>query len=142
MKKLLCIISIVSLFWGCNKDNNSNSSAGNNYTGSYIGNVNLYINGNFHSTQSKSVSISSTNTNGLFMMPNNIFMSTTCNISGNNLLIPSATTATTSSFKVVEYGTGSFTGNTLTIEFFQDQVSLGNNSVTNVGIWRGTLTRQ
>ncbi len=113
-----------------------------NYIGTYIGNCDTYINGTFHSTVSKTITISSSSTPGHYLMGNNIFMSTTCDISGSSLTIPEAITATTASFSVKEYGSGIFSDNNLTIEFHQDNINASDGSVNNVGKWIGTLVKQ
>ncbi len=122
----------------CNPD--SPETLQPSYVGTYIGNCNVYLDGVFHSTTSKTITITSSSTSGHFLMANNIFMSTTCEINANSLTIPQATTASSPDFDVVEYGTGSFSGNNLTIEFHQDQISGGTAAAT--GKWVGTLVKQ
>ena len=141
MKKIFTLILGITLAYSCstNSDNNQNVA---NYNGTYIGNVNVYLNNNFHSTQSKTIAISTSSNSGLFLMASNIFMSSTCNINNNNLNIPRATIASSQTFNVVEYGTGTFSGNNLTIEFNQEQVNPSNQAVTGKGKWTGTLVKQ
>lgn len=141
MKKIFTLILGITLAYSCstNSDNNQNVA---NYNGTYIGNVNVYLNNNFHSTQSKTIAISASSNSGIFLMASNIFMSSTCNINNNILNIPRATTATSQTFNVVEYGTGTFSGNNLTIEFNQEQVNPSNQAVTGKGKWTGTLVKQ
>lgn len=110
------------------------------YVGTYTGTCSVYINGAFHSTQTKTISLSSSSTAGHYLMATNIFQSTSCDISGTALNIPNAVVGSTSLFDVVEYGTGTFSGNNLIIEFHQDQITGGNTTTT--GKWVGTLVRQ
>ncbi len=143
LKKHLILLVILGLFINaCSKDENTDNQSLVNYEGTYIGNVSVYINNNFHSTQSKTITLTTTSTTGRFLMTNNIFMSTTCNISSSNLDIPIATTASSSSFNVVEYGTGTFSGNNLTIEFHQNQVNPTTNAIIGTAKWIGTLMKQ
>lgn len=144
MIKKLQVLLIILVFFihACSKDENTDNQSQVNYEGTYIGNVSVYINNNFHSTQSKTITLTTNSTAGHFLMTNNIFMSTTCNISSSNLDIPIATTAQSSSFNVVEYGTGTFTGNKLTIEFHQNQVNPTTNAIIGTGKWIGILMKQ
>jgi hypothetical protein len=143
IKKLWVLLMILVLFiHACSKDENTDNQSLVNYEGTYIGNVSVYINNSFHSNQSKTITLTTTSTAGRFLMTNNIFMSTTCNISSSNLDIPIATTASSSSFNVVEYGTGTFSGNNLTIEFHQNQVNPTTNAIMGTGKWIGTLMKQ
>ena len=101
MKKIFTLILGITLAYSCstNSDNNQNVA---NYNGTYIGNVNVYLNNNFHSTESKTIAISASSNSGLFLMASNIFMSSTCNINNNILNIPRATIASSQTFNVVE----------------------------------------
>jgi hypothetical protein len=143
IKKLWVLLMILVLFiHACSKDENTDNQSQVNYEGTYIGNVSVYINNSFHSTQSKTITLTNISTAGRFLITNNIFMSTTCNISISNLDIPIAITASSSSLNVVEYGTGTFSGNNLTIEFHQNQVNPTTNAIIGTGKWRGTLMKQ
>ena len=122
----------------CNPD--SPDALQPSYVGTYTGTCSVYINGAFHSTQTKTISLSSSSTSGHYLMATNIFQSTSCDISGTTLNIPNTTVGSTAFFDVVEYGTGSFSGNNLTIEFHQDQINSG--SVIATGEWVGTLVKQ
>ena len=75
-------------------------------------------------------------------MENNIFMSTTCEISNGNLSIPNDTTAVNSSFNVIEYGTGIFNSNNLNIEFNQDNTDVTTGNINGTGRWIGILEKQ
>lgn len=75
-------------------------------------------------------------------MDNNIFMTTTCSIAGNNLNISSHTTAETPTFSVIEFGTGTFNNNNLTIEFQQNNIDNNTGEIISTGKWIGTLTKQ
>ena len=141
MKKIITLILGITLVYGCSTSSDGNQNLAN-YNGTYIGNVNVYINNNFHSTKSKTITISTSSNSSVFLMANNIFMSTTCYINNNNLNIPRVTTATSQVFNVVEYGTGTFSGNNLTIEFNQEQINPSSQAVTGLGKWTGTLIKQ
>lgn len=132
---LFCVIVGLE---SCNPD--STETLQPSYVGTYTGTCSVYINGAFNSTQTKTISLSSSSTSGHYLMATNIFQATSCDISGTTLNIPNTTVGSNSFFDVVEYGTGSFSGNNLTIEFHQDQVTAG--SVTTTGKWVGTLVKQ
>tara|TARA_B100000242_G_C43011440_1_gene470261 strand:- start:777 stop:1211 length:435 start_codon:yes stop_codon:yes gene_type:complete len=144
MKKLFnTLLAITIFFSSCDKDEepntNSNSSV---YSGTYIGDVDTYINGVFHSNLSKTITLSELNTFNNYLMTNNIFMSTTCEISNGNLNIPNNTTAASSVYNVVENGTGTFNGNNLTIEFNQYNTDVNTGNIISSGRWIGTLEKQ
>ena len=113
MKKLLfTLLILLIIFSGCKKENNSpvntNSSI---YSGTYVGIVETYIDGILLANVLKTITLSELNTIDYYLMENNIFMSTTCEISNGNLSIPNDTTAGNSIYNVIEYGTGNFNGN-------------------------------
>jgi hypothetical protein len=144
MKKILYTLLAVSIiFSACEEEDtapvNSNSSI---YSGTYIGDVDTYINGIFHSKVSKTIILSELNTINNYLMENNIFMSTTCEISNGNLSIPNDTTAGNSSFNVIEYGTGIFNSNNLNIEFNQDNTDVTTGNINGAGRWIGILEKQ
>ena len=139
IKKHLILLVILGLFINaCTPDENTN----NQYQGTYIGNVDFYMNGIYGNTTSKTINLTTASTAGSFLMINSIFLSNTCNISGNNLDIPASTVGSASGIEIVEHGTGTFSGNTLTIEFYQDQVNSTTNAVVASGKWTGTLIKQ
>ena len=144
MKKLLYTLLAVSIiFSACEKEEESNSNSNSSiYSGTYIGDVDTYINGIFHSNVSKTITLSELNTIDNYLMENNIFMSTTCEISNGNLSIPNDTTASSSIFNVIEYGTGIFNSNNLTIELNQDNIDVNTGNIINTGRWIGTLEKQ
>lgn len=134
---LFAVVGLAS----CNPDTPETSETLQpSYVGTYTGICSVYINGVFHSTQTKTISLSSSSTSGHYLMATNIFQSTSCDISGTTLNIPNTTVGSTALFDVVEYGTGSFSGNNLTIDFHQDQIAGGNTTTT--GEWVGTLVKQ
>ena len=144
MKKLLLILlALQIIFTGCEKKEESNSSLNSSiYSGTYIGDIDTYINGVFHSNVSKTITLSELNTLNNYLMDNNIFMSTTCEISNGNLNIPNDTTATASNYNVIEYGTGTFNGNYLNIDFNQVNTDMNTGNIISTGIWLGTLEKQ
>ena len=105
MKKLFYTLLVLLItFIGCDKEEESNSNLNSSiYSGTYIGDVDMYINGIFHSNVSKTITLSELNTVNNYLMDNNIFMSTTCEISNGNLNIPNDTTAAASNYNVIEY---------------------------------------
>ena len=144
MKKLLyTLFVLLIIFIGCDKEEESNSNLNSSiYSGTYIGDVDMYINGIFHSNVSKTITLSELNTLNNYLMDNNIFMSTTCEISNGNLNIPNDTTAAASNYNVIEYGTGTFNGNYLNIDFNQVNTDMNTGNIISTGIWLGTLEKQ
>lgn len=144
MKKLLLILlALQIIFTGCEKKEESNSSLNSSiYSGTYIGDIDTYINGVFHSNVSKTITLSELNTVNNYLMNNNIFMSTTCEISNGNLNIPNDTTAANAINNVIEYGIGTFNGNYLTIDFNQESIDVNTGNIINSGGWTGTLEKQ
>ena len=144
MKKIVPIILFFNLliqFTSCNDDENT-SNGNSNYVGTYVGNIDTYIDNVFHSNVSKTITLSTLSNTNEFLMDNNIFMTTTCSITNNNLDIPSHTTAETATFSVIEFGTGIFNGNNLTIEFQQNNIDTNTGAINFTGKWVGTLTKQ
>ena len=144
MKKLLLLLLVLQIiFTGGEKKEESNSSLNSSiYSGTYIGDIDTYINGVFHSNVSKTITLSELNTLNNYLMDNNIFMSTTCEISNGNLNIPNDTTAAASNYNVIEYGTGTFNGNYLNIDFNQVNTDMNTGNIISTGIWLGTLEKQ
>ena len=144
MKKILLILLAQQIiFTGCEKKEESNSSLNSSiYSGTYIGDIDTYINGVFHSNVSKTITLSELNTLNNYLMDNNIFMSTTCEISNGNLNIPNDTIAAASNYNVIEYGTGTFNGNYLNIDFNQVNTDMNTGNIISTGIWLGTLEKQ
>ena len=144
MKKILYTLLAVSIiFSACKKENdspvNTNSSI---YSGTYVGDIDTYIDGILVGDVSKIITLSELNTIDYYLMENNIFMSTTCEISNGNLSIPNDTTAGNSIYNVIEYGTGNFNGNNLTIEFNQNNTDVNAGNIISNGRWIGTLEKQ
>lgn len=144
MKKIIfriILFNFLIFLTSCSDDENT-VSENTNYVGTYIGNVDTYINNVFHSNISKTITLSVLENPNEYLMTNNIFMTTTCNIANNNLTIPSHTTAETSTFSVIEFGAGIFDNNNLTIEFQQNNVENNSGAINGTGKWIGTLTKQ
>jgi hypothetical protein len=128
MKQKLIAFSIFAgtlFFLSCKKNNEATSS--NGFAGSYRGTVSDTINGNYWATLNDyAIVINSTNTPGQVTLTNNLIITNTGTISGNNFTIPQTTATQTSSMKVVEWALGSFGGannNTWTVTFYQDQIN-------------------
>lgn len=135
MRKLILCLFIIT---ACTK----NSDAPTNYSGTYKGDISTYINDiSFGTLNDHTIIISSTGTSGEVSLVNNVMLSTKANISGSTLTISRATVSSSAYFDVVEYGTGAFTNNSLTIDFHQDQIA-PDGSVIAKGKWTGVLTKQ
>tara|TARA_B100001093_G_scaffold508406_1_gene570542 strand:+ start:1246 stop:1680 length:435 start_codon:yes stop_codon:yes gene_type:complete len=142
-KLLLILLALQIIFTGCEKKEESNSSLNSSiYSGTYIGDIDTYINGVFHSNVSKTITLSELNTVNNYLMNNNIFMSTTCEISNGNINIPNDTTAANAINNVIEYEIGTFNGNYLTIDFNQESIDVNTGNIIRSGGWPGTLEKQ
>ena len=144
MNKLFYTLFLLSIiFSACKKEDdspvNTNSAI---YSGTYIGDVDTYIDGIFLANLSKMITLSELNSIDNYLMVNNIFMSTTCEISNGNLSIPNDITAGNSIYNVIEYGAGNFNGNNLTIEFNQNNIDVNTGNIISSGRWIGTLEKQ
>lgn len=137
--KLVILISALITLLSCSKSSNNSP----NYLGTYSGNLTTYMNGTVFSTMTNhSITFNSTSTANKLTMINNIMQSTTATISGNLLNIPTNIVNTTQTFKTVEYGTGTFSGNTIIIDFHQEIQNPTTNAILSSGEWKGTLTKQ
>ena len=118
----------------CSSDSNSsNNTNTNSYTGSYKGTVIDTINGSYWSTiNDYTIIIVPTNTNGQVSLTNNLILTNSATISGTTFSIPQTIAAQTATTKVVEWATGNFGGpnnNTLTVNFYQNNMNLTNGSI-------------
>ena len=141
MKKLILLLFIPLVFTCSDDSTDNNSSSSNSYLGTYIGDIDVFLQGQYHSTLYNHVMsfISIENSNNI-LIDGNLIMTNICTIEGNNLIISENTAASTSSFYVIEYGSGLFNGNELEIEFHQDQYNI-NGNINATGTWIGSLTK-
>lgn len=114
----------------CKKNNDATTS--NGFAGSYRGTVSDTINGAYFATLNDyTIVINPTNTPGQVTLTNNLIITNTGTISGNTFSIPLTTAAQTSTMKVVEWASGTFSGtdkNTLKVIFYQDQIKPSDGS--------------
>ncbi len=135
MKKLILLLTVITLSYSCSNSDDSNSSNNNSndFTGSYKGTVIDTINGSYWSTiYDYTIIIVPTNTNGQVSLTNNLILTNSATISGTTFTIPQTIAAQTATSQVVEWATGSFGGpnnNTLTVDFYQNNTNLTNGSV-------------
>lgn len=153
MKKiyLLLVVFLFVLAFSCKKAASS-GPVGNN--GTYVGNVNVYLNtltnpdsvlsgnGTLNGTLvNHSISVTSTS-GGTMTLQTGLIYSTAATVSGNIFTIAKHTVLTTSDDYVVEYGTGTFVNNALVIDLHQDQILNTGNITIAKGTWIGTLAKQ
>lgn len=142
MKKLdyLLLILLLIFLFSCKKTNEVKSSK--NLAGSYIGNVNVLINNTpINILMNHVITINYNNTTSL-NINTELIQSESATISGNLMTISRHTVNSTGFFYTVEYGTGTFSNNELTIDFHQDILDLSTNNVYGTGEWTGTLKKQ
>ena len=138
MKKLIpFVVLFILLCLSCNKSSNSNNSN----DGTYKGDIKAYINGTLNSTGYGRTITFTSSSSGKINITNNVMMSTSADLSGNMLTIPRTTVTSSQAFNGVEYGTGIFSGNTITIDFHQDLLNPTTNALIGSGNWKGTLTK-
>jgi hypothetical protein len=95
-------------------------------TGNYEGKIETYHDGKLFSTNNNGYfSLISTSTKGQFNILNNVIITSKANISGNTLTIPRTVSVSSQTASLVEYGSGTFNGNTLTFEFNSEYMDRG-----------------
>ena len=134
----MVFIPIISLV-GCSKSGNDTSI---NYPGSYKGDIEIYYQGYLiHKLSNHTIVLAPTTTPGKVTLTNNVLVTTSANLSGNSLTIPDYFAETNPHSDIVESGTGTFSGNTLTIVFYRQEVAkIGNGR--EIIKWTGVLTKQ
>lgn len=131
------------LIISCSKSSSDNNSSTNNgISGNYRGDINVFINGYSHSTNNGKVITFTASSSDKVIITNNVMQSTIGTLSGNTLTITKAIVNSTSTFNTVEYGSATFNGNNVTIDFHQEMVNPSNGSIIGSGDWKGTLTKQ
>jgi hypothetical protein len=141
--KLLSFNIILLAFVSCKKDSGTTATSANTTTGNYVGNINVSVNNiPIGTLNNKSVVISPGGSATDLSIATGVINSNTATLSGNVFTIPRHTVSTTTSYNTVEYGTGTFTNNTLVIDFHQDQVNPTTSAVMGAGEWVGTLIKQ
>ena len=108
--------------------------------GDYSGDIEVWVNNTKQAVlKGHVISINLTADENKVTLSQNVMTSSTAELSGNRITIPRATVGTGPDMMVVEYGSGSFEGNRLTIEFFQELKAAGMLRTTR---WTGTLHRK
>src|SRR4051812_12642682 len=116
MKSILVLASLLVL-WSCNKKEEENPAK---YAGTYSGNVDVYLNGTLTNTIINHSLIIHPATVGDYAISNNLITRSVAPIVNNTLSFARARVGT-GLVDVYEYGTGQFSGNTLTLELYQDE---------------------
>ena len=109
--------------------------------GNYKGNVEVYVNNAKQTVlPGYDLQISPSIDKNKITIAHNVLFSATANLTGNQLSIPRATVGTGPDLAIMEYGTGTFANQQLTIEFVQEFVIRG--TVSSTTRWTGTLSRE
>ena len=142
MKKLIYLFLTV-LIVACSGDDSGGGSTNTlEYLGTYRGDIQVYLNENYHSTLYNHlmtfISIGSSND---VMIEGNLIITNTCVFNANGFIIPETTAASSPQFNVLEYGEGVLIGNSLQIELHQDQVNNETNEISVTATWLGTLSK-
>ena len=119
------LMTILFISYSCKKNDDATSS--NGFAGSYRGTVSDTINGAYFATLNDyTIVINPTNTSGQVTLTNNLIITNTGTISGTTFTIPQIIATQTTSSKVVESASGTFSGtnnNTWKVIFYQDQIN-------------------
>ena len=142
MKKLLYLFLTV-LIVGCSgEDNGAGNTNTLEYLGTYRGDIDVYINENYHSTlYSHSMTFVSIGSSNEVMIEGNLIITNTCVFNAAGFVIPETIAVSSPQFNVLEYGEGVLSGNSLQIELHQDQVNNETNQISGTGTWLGTLSK-
>jgi|TARA_B110000208_G_scaffold186273_1_gene242586 hypothetical protein len=139
MKKIFYLFLAISIL-SCEADADGNTPL--EYLGTYRGDVMVYINSNYHSTLfNHSITFVAIGNSNEVMIEGNLIMTNTCEFDTNGFNIPETKPATLNVFYVLEYGSGTLSGNNLQIELHQDQIDVNTNNILNTGYWTGNLTK-
>lgn len=156
MKKNLFVLSIGAMIFviSCKKNGNGTSNnpvnTSTSYAGSYSGNVtitaNTIVNGITVVTpvgilNDHVITVANGSNQSNLILNTNLIQSGAATLSNNILTIERHTINSTVSAYTVEYGTGTFTNNTLSFDFHQDQFLTTTNALIIDGEWTGTLTK-
>jgi len=137
MKPLLFMAGMLML-WGCTKKEDENPAK---YAGTYSGNVEVYLNGTLTNTILNHSLIIHPATVGDYAISNNLITRSTAPIINNTLSFARARVGT-GQIDIYEYGTGQFSGNTLTLELYQDEEDPASHTVIRSHKYTGVLTKQ
>ena len=129
--------------FSCSKDSNQ---LNNDYSGTYKGTVIDSINGQYHSTlNNHSITLTRNSGSNNYTITNGLIMTSTAVISGSSFIISEVTAAQSPSFNVIEYANGNFSGTantTLSVTFYQNQVSPTTNAVLTRAVRKCVFTKQ
>ena len=140
MKKLLYLFLTV-LIVGCSGEDGGNANT-LEYLGTYRGDIDAYLNGNYHSTlYSHSMTFVSIGSSNEVVIEGNLIITNTCIFNAAGFVIPETIAASSPQFNVLEYGEGVLSGNSLQIELHQDQVINETNEISGTGTWLGILSK-
>tara|TARA_B100001778_G_scaffold305488_1_gene284170 strand:+ start:1327 stop:1758 length:432 start_codon:yes stop_codon:yes gene_type:complete len=142
MKKLLFLSALLIFACSSGGDSDNNEIGNLEYLGTYRGNIDVFLNGTYHSTlndhQMTFVSIQNSNQVNII---GNLIMTSNCTFDQDGFVIPETIPVTTEFFYALEYGSGILNGNSLEIELYQDQINSTTGNVQGTGFWTGTLEK-
>jgi hypothetical protein len=142
MKKLLLLSALLIFACSSGGDSDNNEIGNLEYLGTYMGNIDVFLNGTYHSTlnnhQMTFVSIQNSNQVNII---GNLIMTSNCTFDQNGFVISETIPVTTELFYALEYGSGILNGNSLEIELYQDQINSTTGNVQATGFWTGTLEK-
>ena len=142
MKKLFYIFLTV-LIVACSSDDGGGGNTNTlEYLGTYRGDIDVYINENYHSTlYSHSMTFVSIGSSNEVVIEGNLIITNTCIFNTAGFVIPETIAASNQQFYVLEYGEGVLSGNSLQIELHQDQINNDTNEISGTWTWLGTLSK-
>lgn len=140
MKKVLVLFLSIVFFLNCTSSNTLSSIS--DLSGTYKGDISVYINNQYHSTlYNHSISFTKVASSNEYLLEGSLLIANTCSIENNLLSIQETTSASTTHFQVVEFANGNFREEQLEIEFYQNQVNPVTSEIGVSGKWIGTLRK-
>lgn len=122
LNTIFFLLMLISFTIACSKSSDPEIDR----SGNYEGKIETYRDGKLFSTNNNGYfSLLSTSTKGQFNILNNVIITSKANISGNTLTIPRTVSVSSQTASLVEYGSGTFSGNTLTFEFNSEYMDRG-----------------
>ena len=142
MKKLIYIFLTLLIVACSGEDGGGGNTNTLEYLGTYRGDIDVYLNENYHSTlYSHSMTFVSIGSSNEVMIEGNLIITNTCVFNAAGFVIPETIAVSTPQFYALEYGEGVLSGNSLQIELHQDQVNNETNEISATGTWLGTLSK-
>jgi hypothetical protein len=137
--KSLSLLLLIAAALGCTKQESFNAAV---YAGNYKGTIEMVVNGSSVQQQVKEISFLPTMDYNSLEIFHNLLVTSIVTIDNNNFTIPPTVVGDNGIVRFVEYGSGSFDGDKVTIEFHQDQESIQSGTPLRTCRYKGVLERE